>query len=156
MTCGKCLYTDGLVYTSLPPKVKCILTGEFHEYADLCDCEYARKVKESLDRCTKAKGEPRLYSSDFIGNDLDTSSAAEIAMTKAVEPVFTGITNTFDPLCQLEVSTPCLICGEPVDLGFVFGAPKICEECKKAVLYAKVLYAKELFKNSTEGEAILD
>ena len=37
--CGYCDYIDGYVYTSLPPQVKCTITGEFHGYADLCTVE---------------------------------------------------------------------------------------------------------------------
>lgn len=35
--CGECNYTDGVVYTSLPPQVKCTITNKYH----LCDhvCE---------------------------------------------------------------------------------------------------------------------
>ena len=37
MRCGNCDKTDGLCYTSNPPKVKCTVTGKFHEYGDECD-----------------------------------------------------------------------------------------------------------------------
>lgn len=37
--CGNCDKTDGVVYTSIPPKVKCTITGKFHCYDDVCDCE---------------------------------------------------------------------------------------------------------------------
>lgn len=36
MRCGGCNKTDGLCYTSLPPKVKCTVTGEYHLYDDEC------------------------------------------------------------------------------------------------------------------------
>lgn len=36
--CGGCKYTDGLCYTSNPPKVKCTITGDFHYYDDECNC----------------------------------------------------------------------------------------------------------------------
>ena len=38
MKCGNCDKTDGLCYTSLPPQVKCTITGRFHKYDDECDC----------------------------------------------------------------------------------------------------------------------
>lgn len=41
--CGGCVLTDGIVYTSNPPKVKCVITGKFHHQTDLCDCEEQRK-----------------------------------------------------------------------------------------------------------------
>jgi len=37
-TCGGCDKTDGVCYTSNPPKVKCTVTGNFHFYGDTCDC----------------------------------------------------------------------------------------------------------------------
>lgn len=37
MKCGECKKTDGLVYTSYPPKVRCCLTGNFHFMNDECD-----------------------------------------------------------------------------------------------------------------------
>lgn len=36
-SCGNCDKTDGMCYTSLPPKVKCTITGKFHLYGDTCD-----------------------------------------------------------------------------------------------------------------------
>lgn len=35
--CGGCDKTDGMCYTSNPPQVKCIITGKFHYYDDVCD-----------------------------------------------------------------------------------------------------------------------
>ncbi len=37
--CGSCSCTDGNCYTSIPPKVKCLITGRFHFYDDICDCD---------------------------------------------------------------------------------------------------------------------
>ena len=39
MTCGSCPHTDGCCYTSIPPKVKCNITGRYHYYGDECDCK---------------------------------------------------------------------------------------------------------------------
>mgnify|MGYP006927030270 CR=1 FL=1 len=39
MRCGDCDKTDGLCYASLPPKVKCTVTGEYHLYDDECSIE---------------------------------------------------------------------------------------------------------------------
>ena len=36
-TCGFCENTDGMCYTSNPPKRKCTVTGKFHEYDHICD-----------------------------------------------------------------------------------------------------------------------
>lgn len=35
--CGSCDKTDGLCYASLPPKVKCTITGEYRLYDDTCN-----------------------------------------------------------------------------------------------------------------------
>lgn len=37
--CGSCDKTDGMCYTSNPPQVKCTITGRFHFYDDICDCD---------------------------------------------------------------------------------------------------------------------
>lgn len=37
MKCGECPKTDGLCYTSNPPKIKCTVTGKFHFYDDECE-----------------------------------------------------------------------------------------------------------------------
>lgn len=49
MKCGNCDKTDGLCYTSNPPKVKCTVTGNFHEYDD--ECEF---ISATIDVSTKA------------------------------------------------------------------------------------------------------
>ena len=48
MKCGKCDKTDGLRYTSLPPKVKCTVTGKLHNYDD--DCDVGNIVLEEIDK----------------------------------------------------------------------------------------------------------
>jgi len=156
MRCGKCPYTDGLVYTSLPPKVKCTVTGEFHEYADLCDCENARKVKENINRYAAAKGEQALERSQEVSNFSTTSGEPIIPIqateinSAVTEIGTTAVASIFNSACA-EIGTPCLICGETVEIGYFGGSPKICEECKQAVLHVK-----ELLKKSEEGVAILD
>lgn len=45
MICGACDKTDGLCYTSLPPKVKCTLTGKYHSYHDECSVEVNMEQK---------------------------------------------------------------------------------------------------------------
>ena len=130
MTCGKCPYTDGLVYTSLPPKVKCIVTGEFHVYEDLCDCENARKVKENLNRYVAAKGEQALYRSQEVSNFATTpgDSIAPIQATEinsaVTEISATAVASIFNSACA-EIGTPCLICGETVEIGYFGGSQKM-------------------------------
>lgn len=44
MRCGICNKTDGLCYTSNPPKVRCTISGEFRNYDDACNIEFAPVV----------------------------------------------------------------------------------------------------------------
>lgn len=37
--CSMCDNTDGTLYTSNPPKVKCGVTGRYHFLTDICDCD---------------------------------------------------------------------------------------------------------------------
>lgn len=45
---------------------------------------------------------------------------------------------------KLNISTNCLICGEPVVMKHMGDYPKICEKCKEAVKYAKTLMESDL------------
>ena len=45
---------------------------------------------------------------------------------------------------KLNISTNCLICGEPVVMEHMGDYPKICEKCKKAVKYARTLMESDL------------
>lgn len=40
MICQFCEHTDGCEYTSLPPQIKCTITGEFHFKDHECDIEF--------------------------------------------------------------------------------------------------------------------
>ena len=40
MVCGSCKYNDGCTYTSLPPRCKCTITGEFHFGNDDCNVDF--------------------------------------------------------------------------------------------------------------------
>jgi hypothetical protein len=44
MICGNCEHTDGLIYTSNPPQVKCTITGEFHKNDFECNCNKIRSL----------------------------------------------------------------------------------------------------------------
>lgn len=47
--CANCHFTDGKVYTSLPPKCKCIITGKFHNYDHQCDIDISNfKTEEKV------------------------------------------------------------------------------------------------------------
>lgn len=55
MKCGNCDKTDGLCCTSNPPKVKCTVTGNFHEYGDECDAVNTIDITKEpkVSRCTR-------------------------------------------------------------------------------------------------------
>lgn len=40
MICGNCDKTDGMVYTSMPPKMRCGISKRFHERGDECEFEW--------------------------------------------------------------------------------------------------------------------
>lgn len=44
MNCSRCDKTDELVYTSVPPKLRCTITGKFHFGTDDCDVEFVPVV----------------------------------------------------------------------------------------------------------------
>lgn len=49
MSCGNCDKTDGLCYTSNPPKVRCTVTGEYRLYDDECNIKAGTKDKPIRD-----------------------------------------------------------------------------------------------------------
>ena len=51
--CGSCDKTDGMVYTSNPPKVKCSVTGDFHDAHDTCTLHRSQTISmvEVLSMC---------------------------------------------------------------------------------------------------------
>lgn len=141
MTCCNCPYTDGLVYTSLPPKVKCSITGEFHEYAFECNCEAARQVKENIEKF-EAKVSTAGPDAEYVSlNPLNKDNTCS-TMLQALEqsPIISMGTAT---AVAAEIGTPCLICGESIPTGY-FSGPKICRDCKKAVAYIKNRFKEEI------------
>ncbi len=56
----------------------------------------------------------------------------------------------FDETSMCEIGTSCLICGETVPLHGLDRPPKVCEECKKAVMEVRILIS-ELKKLRTGG-----
>lgn len=154
MICGRCPYTDGMIYTSLPPKVKCTITGEFHLCEHVCNCRNARKVKENLDRYKAEKNESRqsAFTVEDSGLTVLNGTADAISATIPNDAVTEGATNVasiFD--CVAEIGFPCMICGDSIPTDFVYGGPKICTKCKKAVMYIR-----EKLEKAERCEAIYD
>ena len=46
--CGNCEHTDGICYTSNPPKVKCNITNKFHSYSDICDIWFDNQDNDNM------------------------------------------------------------------------------------------------------------
>lgn len=107
MKCGNCDKTDGLCYTSLPPKVKCTVTGKFHECGDECDCI-------TDDVC----------SSDIKeGKRFWPASVAKISIT------------TYCIVCDAPVElTPEE--GLRLERGHHIGS-KVCDKCKQAIMHVR-------------------
>lgn len=136
MICGSCQYTDGCCYTSMPPKVKCIFTGEFHFYNDECNCEdgdfKARKIEE-LEHLKKMLSKPlivpdtvdNLSITDSFFNTLETNTA-----TLSMEP------------CTYCVR--CAICGTEIPVNWYGGGAYACNDCKKAIKFLKEKFKLEL------------
>lgn len=127
MNCGSCPFTDGMCYTSNPPKRKCIITGQYHDYDDECDCEPSRLIKEKeQQRAIDAIQEPLPILNDF-GSDRIASSEYEFPVHNICEAEFVGFTQ-------------CIICGESIPITIWEGGPKVCDGCKKVILYMKDKY----------------
>lgn len=133
MTCGMCPFTDGLCYTSNPPKKKCTITDEFHYYDDECNCEYTRLLKE------KEKSGASLidrFPESTIKANMDSIAASEYEFPDTItEYIYEPITN---------LGTPCLICGETVLIDIWGIGPKVCDSCKKAIELIKEKFKEEL------------
>lgn len=126
MTCGMCPFTDGMCYTSNPPKRKCDITGEFHYYDDECNCEYSRLLKEK-----EKSGE------SLIGRFPESISNLNMDSIAASEFEFPGTVTEFicEPITTLGV--PCIICGETVSIDIYGMGPKVCDSCKEAIQFVK-------------------
>lgn len=118
MLCGSCPYTDGLCYTTLPPKVKCTITNNFHYYDDACDCE------------------------DYLANKPSQEELDNIKKLLSEPLVFAG-SSPVDDYAAVGICTTCIICEEEIT-GDFYHLPKICPACKKAIKFIKEKFKEEL------------
>ena len=139
MTCGSCNFTDKLCYCSMPPKVRCIITNEFHYYDDECNCEEAAtRRKEVTDELTKKLNKP----SPIMAINYDGPNAPSVSFSGEFQE---ELCNTTPAACTAWGATPCLVCGEDVQLeGWWIAGPKICPTCQKAIKFIKEKFNKEL------------
>ena len=126
MTCGACPFTDGVCYTSNPPKRKCIITGEFHYYDDECNCEYSRLLKEK-----EKSGESLIerFPEYAIRINTDNVAASEYEFPDTIT----------DYICEpiTTIGTSCLICGDTIFVDVCGLGPKVCDGCKEAIQFVK-------------------
>ena len=140
MTCGSCPYTDDCCYTSLPPKVKCTITGEFHYYGDECDCKDARETKEALlDTMYKTIREPILAYDPANPPVLNGSveNTAKVDWSSLIKVSERATTTTIG-------ATNCLICGENIFINAGENSLKICDTCKKTIRYIREKFRAEI------------
>ena len=159
MKCGSCLYTDGCCYTSLPPKVKCNITGEFRYYDDSCNCEDIKASKAAeFDKFRELISKPGSlmavnYDSDRTPSVSITGEEADVAYKSLLKlPLYGEV----DEASQDDTdfwksnaisavgSTSCLICGEDIMVNMWDSYVKICPTCRRAVKFIKEKFKKEL------------
>lgn len=141
MLCGTCPFTDGMCYTSNPPKRKCTITDEFHLYDDECNCESIR-ISRTEEREHIFK---KLESPLIAINSLDHKDPS-IAFSDIESETLNSI--TAEPIVG---ETSCLVCGERIYLNIFGSGIQICKTCKKAILYIKEKFSKELENYEVQG-----
>lgn len=110
MKCSSCPLADNLVYTSNPPQVKCSITGRFHFYDDECDCAISSTEPITV----------KIPEDDI---DLEKSRAL-LEEPIILVPTITGYFN-------------CLICGSEIPVNLYENHAKVCDDCKKAIMFIK-------------------
>jgi uncharacterized protein YajQ (UPF0234 family) len=95
----------------MPPQVRCNITGKFHYYDDECDCE----VNDDTAIRIKEPSEEELEKLRDI--------LSEHSFIETIAPV--------------EYCTSCLVCGELIPVSVYENHVKICEDCKKAIMFIK-------------------
>lgn len=90
MRCGLCDKTDGLCYTSNPPKEKCTITGEFHEYGMAKICKYSYEIS-----CLICGETVRTCEHPIVGPEVcDKCKAAILKMRRGLVAVAENTTTT--------------------------------------------------------------
>ena len=163
MTCGTCPFTDGCCYTSLPPKVKCSITNEFHYYGDECNCvEAMTSKKEKLDFLKNKLSEPGpIMALNYDGPNAPSVSFSEEEVATVYDNLIKTGTEDADTSISInpvfdqhafdakllepvyEYSTRCLVCDVEVPISFI-GGPRICPDCKRTIRFIKEKFKTEL------------
>lgn len=142
MNCGSCLLTDGCCYASMPPKVKCTITNEYHLYGDECNCDEARISKEAELEQFKEKFIDQPICAETL-NSINTLPNITFSGREPVEYEFTGWQVGMSAT-EAVACTSCLVCGEDIILSWFEGGPKICSDCQKAIKFVKEKFKEEL------------
>ena len=142
MTCGICKYTDGCCYTSLPPKVRCNITGEFHYYDDECNCEDIKERKaEEFDNIRELIGEPGA----LMALNYDGHNAPSVSFVNTLDGHITSAEIDMASNAATAIGcADCLVCGESITVNMFDSYTKICPTCKKAIMYIREKFTKEL------------
>lgn len=155
MTCGKCLCTVGGEFLSMPPKVKCAITDEYHCFTDECNCDVARVTREAeqesiLNELRKPGpimainyDGPNAPSVSFSGEEVAAAYNTLISAPKYDESYVPG---TDELLMSPTVTgaTKCLLCGSEVSLTMYESGPKVCSDCKRIIRFVKEKHKSEL------------
>ena len=140
MICGSCPFTDGCCYTSMPPKVKCTITHEYHYYEDECNCEEVRASRDE----ELAMIKKMLNNKPFVGVDYGNLVVSD-TVTAAEALDFSWSVPTESITAAAVACTRCLVCGEDVILlDYEAAGPRICSTCKKAIKFIKEKFMEEL------------
>ena len=152
MTCGSCPHTDGLCYTSLPPQIRCNITGEYHYYSDECNCEddIAARRTEEMEKFKELLNQPGClmavnYDSDKAPTVAITADEAAIAYDSLLKLPLYGECEYAETIDRAAVGgTKCLVCGEEIIVLMWDSYTQVCPSCKKAIKYIKEKFSKEL------------
>ena len=143
MTCGSCNLTSGECYCSMPPKVRCIVTGEYHLYSDECTCADTiahRNRAAELEYLAKRLNEPGALTAMPI--EYDKASNAEF---KIDHPVCQEDIEKYLTVPIYAYEARCLICDKGIPVQYPCGGPFICKDCKKVISFIKEKFKEELY-----------
>ena len=150
MNCRSCLFTDECYYASLPPKVKCTITNQYHYYDDICNCEEVRIQKETVENCLAQKLSEPFKQIDYTEDYTDVSVSGTLLQAeeassykRLLNPEYNAGTTCGCTATAVGV-TFCLVCGDDIILTCYEGGPKICHICQKAIKFIKEKFKEEL------------
>lgn len=165
MICGNCPLAQfqDTPHVDLLGAFKCSITTERHYYSDLCNCENARvllvteqeKIYEMV--CESLLNIEPSYPNE-INMDLPDDITLDTIKVAAHEYPFKLNQIDVEKLSEYDKKPPlaaavdtiigatrCLVCGEDVMIAASERTgPRICSKCKKAILYIRDKFEKEL------------